>query len=211
MRAQAILRRTEHRSAKPRFSSQPVALDRPSGDRKRFRGFLFGIPRKVAAFDDLQQSGLLGLEAFKRFVDREKLFHMRVNRDLVRIEIEMRPPGPSFQTAALARAIDDDLTHGARGNGEEMIAISPAYLRGIHELEVRLVNQAGRVENGPIGSPATELSSGDQSKLGVDELEQLVECSRCSLLVREEDGGNRLMAGHARLAASGVGFSGRLT
>jgi hypothetical protein len=45
----------------------------------------------------LQQSGRLGLEAFKRLVEGKKLFHMRVNRDLALVEIEMRPPSPSFR------------------------------------------------------------------------------------------------------------------
>ena len=52
-----------------------------------------------------------------------------------------------------------------------MMAIVPAHLGLIHELEVRLVNQPAGVEDVPIRSPAPELSFGNQSKLGIDELE----------------------------------------
>ena len=121
---------------------------------------------------------------------------MHVNRDLARVEIQILSPSPSFQTAARARVINDDLTHGAGGNAKKMIAILPAHLSGIHELEVGLVNQAGCVEDVPIRSPASELSSGNQSKLGIDELEEIIERSRRSVLIGQESGGNRLAAGH---------------
>ena len=152
---------SEHRFAKPGLGRQPIALDSASGDRERFGGLLFGVPRKVAAFNDLQQPGLHGLEAFKHFIEGKDLFQVRVNRDLALVEIEVRPPSPSFQTVACARVIDDHLTHGAGGDAKKMMAIVPAHLRLIDELEIGLVHQAARVEDVAIRSPAAQLSPGN--------------------------------------------------
>src|SRR5215213_10581875 len=114
-----------------RPSLDPVAVHGPLRDAEGGRDLLLLHAAKVSAFDHLP---LARLEPFKRFVEDENV-----------VGIELTDPGPVGQRRALpvaaaplgclavARVIDQNLPHGARGEGEE-VGLVPSDHRATAEL-----------------------------------------------------------------------------
>jgi hypothetical protein len=106
----------------------------------------------------------------------------------------------TWQQAFAACRFDEDAAHGLGRGGEEMAAAVPVPLGfGVHQPQVGLVNQGGRLE-GLAGLLLGHLRGGQLAQLVVDQWQELRGGVRVALLHRGQDAGN---LGHGRLRSAG--------
>jgi hypothetical protein len=84
------------------------------------------------------------LEAAERLVDGEQLFIAILAVRVV--ERGLYEPAAPFRSEAGARVINGDPTHELRRHREEVRAIAPLRVPRIDQLQIRLVNERGRLQ-----------------------------------------------------------------
>ena len=81
---------------------------------------------------------------------------------------------PRFERAARAGALDQDLPHRVGGNGAEVGAVLPAIRTILHQPQVRLVDEAGRLKR-LAGTLAAEVAGREPPQLLINDRQQRVE------------------------------------
>ena len=157
-------------------------------------GFSVAVPGEVTALDHLPQPRLLGSQPGQQLVQRKDLLDLRLDRDFALLQRHLLYIAAALLAPSPPSVIDDHLTHRAGGDREEVIAVVPRRSGLIDELQVRLVDEASRIE-GTGGSPATELPARNPAQLGVHQTHQLIECAGSAFAVRDQ---NRRDAFNAR-------------
>ena len=81
---------------------------------------------------------------------------------------------PRFERAARARALDQDLAHRVRGNRAEVRAVLPAIRPVLHQPQVGLVDEAGRLQR-LARTLAAKVAGREPPQFLVDDRQQRVE------------------------------------
>ena len=137
---------------KPGASDRPIALDRGWRCVERFGCLFHAHAGEKPALDDTALTLAHGVEPLEGFLEREQVIGAGsdaedevgrlVERNCVLCAFSLlRATGDSM--------IDQHTSHCTRGNGKKVCAITPAHAIETGELEVRLVDESGRVERVP--------------------------------------------------------------
>lgn len=161
-----------------------MALHRALGNTQGFSGFGLGQTGKVATFHDLGQGRIEVGQSFQGLLDGKDLRRVTLHRLVHPIEIRLVGATTSLVGQPSSRMVDQDLAHGACGDGEEMTAIAPRYAVLVGEFEISFVDQAGGVQG--LGETLAELTPGDAAQIVVDRRHQAVESSFLATLVDEQ-------------------------
>ena len=81
---------------------------------------------------------------------------------------------PRLSAHARAGALDEDLAHRVGGNGAEVRAILPAVRPVLHQAQVRLVDETGRLQRLP-GTLAAQVVGREPPQFLIDDRQQRVE------------------------------------
>ena len=152
----------------------PLALHGAARDVEDVGRFVEGESAEEADLDQAGERRIDLRERRQRAVEREHLGGAVAGREPRFVDED----GSRLAAAALAghpspRAIDEDVTHGGRGEGEEVVPVAGRCgLR--HEPEIRLVDERGGDER-LAGGAARELDVGEAAQLVVDAGEGAVE------------------------------------
>jgi hypothetical protein len=176
----------------PRFD--PVALHRAMSQPERIGGLLFGETAEETTLDDLRHARLDGRDSVQRVVDLQYDLGLIVDGQVDVVERDSAPSAASLLRAGLARAIDDDVSHRQRGDGEKMRSIAPFAARLLRQLEICLVYERRRRQ-----CSITSAAECSGSEAVVGDSTKLVVCD-----------GNDFVEGFARSVVSQHGFPLRL-
>jgi len=119
-------------------------------------------------------------EAIERFVDGKQLLGVRLNRPVGVVQCRTGTVPASLERPALASVVDDDLTHGARRDPEEVAAVFDGSSTLIDELQVGFMDERRGIENRAVGPAAPQGTAGEPPELWIDEMEQGVDRIRRS-------------------------------
>jgi hypothetical protein len=166
----------------PFFRANPLTLHSATSDAEHFAGLVVGEAGEESAFDDATHAFIVSEKAVERFVNGEQRFRALIERrdrfPTRCVERDSVLASSALVGAMTARVVDEDATHDAGGDREEMPAIGPLCARLVHESHIRLVHERRGAEC-VIGALPAELVVRDAAQIVVDDLEQPV--ARCAV------------------------------
>ncbi len=112
-------------------------------------------------------------EALESAVDPEHFVREGLDGDRVAVQGRRAQTAAPFAGRAPPRIVDEDLTHRARGECEEVVAVLRLD-RALHELHERLMDERGRGQ-GLSGTQPAQLLAREPSQLAVGGLERVRE------------------------------------
>ena len=113
-------------------------------------------------------------QPLERVVEREDVEGLLAAGDQRFVERDARLRAAALQRAARAGPLDEDLPHRVRGDRAEVGAVLPAIGPVLHQAQVRLVDEAGRLERLP-GPLAAQIARREPPQLLVDDRQQRIE------------------------------------
>lgn len=158
-------------------------------------GFRVAVAGEETALDHLLQPRLLGAKTGQELVQRKQLVDLRLDGNLAFVQRYLLHISAALLALSPASVVDDHLTHRAGGDGEEVIAVLPVRSGLIDQLQVRLVDEASRIQ-GTGSSPAAELPASNPAQLGVNESHQLIECAGPAFAVGDQNGCDAFSSRH---------------
>lgn len=168
---EAALGRVEE-FAKPGFGEAGLAADGFRGYAEGFRRLLGAESAEVAKFDYLGAAGVKGGEAVKGVVEFEEFGGGGDRSDLQIVNGRGGGAGAAALGKEAARAVDEDLPHGAGGDGEEVGAILDVGVSLAGEAEVEIVDECGTAcRVGGVGGEGM----GEAAQVVVDDGDEVVE------------------------------------
>lgn len=159
----------------------PVAADRPIGDVQRLGDLQVGHADEVAHLHDPHQSGIESRELLQRLVHLQDLdLAGRSPVDDLGVQRQVLGNAASALAGARPCKVDDDRAHGAGAVGEEVIAVAGQQASRGAELQIALVDQRRRVEQGLVRT-AADAAAGQPVQFRVQRLEKIVERSAVAI------------------------------
>ena len=122
-------------------------------------------------FHHLRQAGVAGFQRLHGGIKAEQVVAQLGCGQRIRVEGGLLLAAAAFLRGTVARRVDQDVAHGARGNGEEMRAIVQRQARA-SQFQVSLVNQQGG-RHGAVAATGN-LQVRTPPQILIDRLEQLV-------------------------------------
>src|SRR5262249_45948103 len=153
------------------------------------------VAGEETALDHLHQLRLFGAQTLQELVQGEELLDLRLDGNLAVVERYLLHISAAFLALSPASVVDDHLTHGGGGDGEEVIAVLPVRPGLVDQLQVRLVDEASGIQ-GAGRSPVTELPARNPAQLGVNERHQLIECTGPAFAVGDQNGRDAFSCRH---------------
>ena len=124
-----------------------------------------------AQLDDRAGARIDLSELAERGIERDQVYDAAAV-DAERVpECGLRPAASALETRTIARMVDQHMAHRARGERKKMQAIDAANLRGVVQLQIRLVHERGRVERDR-AAHAPSLTARKPPQLLIDEDEK---------------------------------------
>src|SRR5690606_8590879 len=153
-----------HRAVEPQPRAHPVPLDGGDGAPRHLGDLVVGEAAEEPVLHDLGQAGRLRAEPFERLVEGEEVGRALVGGDLDGVEGDGRAGAAALLADAGSGAVEEDVAHGPRGEGDEVRAVGRRDALAVDEAEVRFVDEAGRVEGGA-GAVAAQAGVGEAAEL----------------------------------------------
>lgn len=150
---------------------------------------MLGQTAEVVRLDDRLGSWVRGFQGLERVVEIYEHFELP-GREQRRIPgASDRRSGNALLRTSPARIVDEHASHDSRSHGKEMVAVLPLDTRHVHEAEVRLVHQAGRVQR-VVRSLPGEPRAGESLQLVVDDGDEPIERRSLSVAPATEKTGH---------------------
>ena len=182
----------------PGFRCCPIALDGGMGDAKRFRDFVDVQAGEELQFDDLDEARIKQRERSERFVQREHIDAGTLRRLEALGEGQHRCTRAALVRVFLARVIDENLPHRARGEGKKMTSTLRCRTGGPHQTQVRFIDKSRGLEC-VAGTLVAQVRARHAAQFAVDDREQPIERIRNAAAPVVEKRGDlliRLAVGH---------------
>src|SRR5262245_19283893 len=134
-------------TVQPRTGISPGVVSGSDRNVERLGDFLHRQADEETQFHQVGRHGIDGREVVQDVVDRQRFLDIAGRRDAGFVQFV-----PTVLAAALRRMpspglIDEDAAHGLGSGGEEVAAaIPPLHLLGVHQPQIGLVDQSGRLE-----------------------------------------------------------------
>ena len=173
-------RRGAERPSEPRLREPQISHRGRWRHAKHVADFVEREPAEVAQLDRLGVTRVSPFELPEGFIKRHDRAWIGVVRrhqcmgEALGVERNMLRATTALLRSALLRVIDEDPTHGARRDGEEMRAILPIDRSGRREAQIGLVNECRRAQR-VIRSLGPETRLREATKLVVDARDERVE------------------------------------
>src|SRR5262245_23970779 len=175
-------------TVQPRTGISPGVVSGSDRNVERLGDFLHRQADEETQFHQVGRHGIDGREVVQDVVDRQRFLDIAERRDAGFLQFV-----PTVLAAALRRMpspglIDEDAAHGLGSGGEEVAAaIPPLHLLGVHQPQIGLVDQSGRLD-GLAWFLLGQLLGRQLAQLIVDERQELLGGAGVALL----DGGQDL-------------------
>src|SRR5215470_11047757 len=152
----------------------PLALDGGGREAERLGRLLDRHAREEAQLHDARLIRVEPLEPPERSVELEQVEIAFPGVALAKHQSHAKGAALPLGGPAPTRMVDEDSSHDPRGDAEEVGAALPRHVGRLHEPQVGLMDESGRLE-GMVAPLLAQVSGGEAPQLVVDDGKQLVE------------------------------------
>ena len=170
----------------PRTRVTPLPTDRSIRDVQDRRSLFGRQSGEEPELHDLRLTRIQLGELGQGTLEFEDVQFVATGRRRQLLEWDSLGVATSLAPSLSARVIGEDLPHGSRGDGEEVVPTAPCGVGPVDHLEERFVDQGRRLER-VIHGLVAEVSVRDPPKLFVDERKQLIDGSLVSITDAKEE------------------------